>query len=774
MSTVKKVLKQKKEHGNILLAAFLMVIVLTIMSTIFLSTTIAVNDNANKIAYSKQAYYSAEAGIERACMILWNNFKDGMMSSKIREFRNYVDTYNTPGDVYLDNNSFGSDGKQFSVTMVRTSATTDNTQVSVRLTSTGTAFIKTGANQVFKQKTIVADVNYSLRPSDIFDFAYFGNNFSWQSGVNTGGSIASNGFVNLKSNARVAGADRYKFCKFDGTNYELISKIDDGGIYSGTALVDPNARWGYSDMYPNKPDLHDKTSPSGQDFNGGDGIRMPSLADHSFYIDYINEEEDKALHPGLYGVTHYPPDNVKDRYGIYVWVPAGTPGRDNTDGYVQISDGVYGDETTGNVTCYNNNGSWVQGPEKSSGNLIITDTKDGSTNKPVKVYGSVLVKGNVIIRGKVTGTGAIYSGNNTYVVGGLTYERAPSASDGFRGFTKVGGNTSTDRDGDTTHDTSAAKTNQQTWIKNNKASGADNTAGTAKDLVGLFAGGSVILGDASGNGLSGIKSYIKQNVTIDGVTVDGNETDEAKLGSDKVPYSKKNTKDTAWETNSTWDVMYYTNDRRPPLLDPNNAALGYAINPFTNRPYSYLTGPQKTTWESVANGKPSFYEDYKTQAAAIVGTTVADCVIPGSGEDIDGDGVYDPKMKPKDAVCFTPAIADSLGNSPSDADIIATLKLKPAEWGGTFNLGNDANGQAFSTVVGTAGGCDALIYTNHLAGGNIGGPTNGCYIVRIEATTGSNLKSNHDDRVMGGGALSDMSMLLPSTPYFEIIGWKEL
>ena len=262
MSMVKKVSKQKKEQGNILLAAFIMVIVLTIMSTIFLSTTVAVNEQANKVAYSKQAYYSAEAGIEKACMVLWNNFKDGMMSSKIHNFREDVDDYSDDPGGILDED-FGSDvdhvQRHFKVTLVRISDETDNTKVTVRLTSTGTAFIRTGIEPVFKQKTIVADVNYSLRPSDIFDFAYFGNNFSWQAGVNTGGSIASNGFVNLRSNARVAGADRYKLCKFDGTDYELKSKIDEGGIYSGETLTDPNARWGYNDMYPNKPDLHDNT-----------------------------------------------------------------------------------------------------------------------------------------------------------------------------------------------------------------------------------------------------------------------------------------------------------------------------------------------------------------------------------------------------------------------------------------------------------------------------------------------------------------------------------
>ncbi len=782
MKMFRKFLKNK-ECGNILLTAFLMVILLTIISTAFIASTVSVNKQAESTAYSKKAYYASEAGIEEAAMLLWEEFKLGMMSTKIRDFKRTVDDYNVPSVILHSNPSFGDEGKlSFEVTLERLSADTDRNQVTVRLTSIGRAYIKKGGSgDVFKQKTIVADFNYTLKHSEIFDYAYFGNNFAWQTGIHTGGSIASNGAIYLQNSARVAGGDRYKYSKFDGTNFELVQKIDDGGIYSRTSLF--GSRIGYNDMYPSTPNLYDANSAV--TFNSGNGIKMPSLADHSYYSSYVQDEETKATNPSSIGVTHYPADNIKDRYGVYVWVPEGTPGRGD-DGYIQICDSVYGDETGGSYNaasdlhkCYSkSNGSWTLSAENSTGNLIITDSPD----HPIKVYGTVLVKGNLIIRGKIQGTGAIYSGNNTYITGPLAYERAPQVSGdfvekGYRGFSKAS-SAAQHRDGDATHSETTAKVNQEKWLKDNKPSWADSTG---KDMLGLFAGGSLIIGDAGkNNNEAGARKGIINNIKQEHDGIDWNETDEAKLGTDQVPYTgKSGTLDETWENNNTWDVLYYTSDNKPPLKDPNNPALGYAVNPFTNRSYSYLTDTQKSAWDASAS-TGGFYETYRNAPASDAGSTVTDCVIPGTGEDLDGDGKYDPKMKPKDALCFTPEQAASLPDAPSNTQWNDALKVKASEWGGTFDLSSGGTtGLSFTNLAVYDGTkcvtqVDPLIYSNHLAGGWIDGTTNGTYTVRIEATSGTSIRTNHDDRVTSGGGLSEMSLMLPVTEVFEVLGWKEM
>ncbi len=117
------------------------------------------------------------------------------------------------------------------------------------------------------------------------------------------------------------------------------------------------------------------------------------------------------------------------------------------------------------------------------------------------------------------------------------------------------------------------------------------------------------------------------------------------------------------------------------------------------------------------------------------GKSVGD-VIPGSGEDIDGDGVYDP------------------ATSLSSFDIPATLSS--SNWAGNVPAGSPL----FSAVSGTTfTEIDAVIYTNHAlpalmiapSGGDIS--FNGSIVSRNESIIygARYLYMNHDERLSGSG-----------------------
>jgi hypothetical protein len=84
-----------------------------------------------------------------------------------------------------------------------------------------------------------------------------------------------------------------------------------------------------------------------------------------------------------------------------------------------------------NLDYYINLAQEKNGQLKIGGEVVIDQVYDGNiylegTNQdPIEVDGPVVVTGDVIIEGKLEGQGTIYSGNNVYIAGSLTYENTP-------------------------------------------------------------------------------------------------------------------------------------------------------------------------------------------------------------------------------------------------------------------------------------------------------------------------------------------------------------
>ena len=107
-------------------------------------------------------------------------------------------------------------------------------------------------------------------------------------------------------------------------------------------------------------------------------------------------------------------------------------------------------------------------------NLILIGTKDN----PIVLNGPVVVENDVVLRGVIQGQGTIYAGRNVHVIGDLTYADPPS------------------------------------WPKPMTDPQAVKQANGARDLVGLAAKGSIILGDYTVQGWKSVtRSYQKPPFT---------------------------------------------------------------------------------------------------------------------------------------------------------------------------------------------------------------------------------------------------------------------
>jgi len=139
------------------------------------------------------------------------------------------------------------------------------------------------------------------------------------------------------------------------------------------------------------------------------------------------------------------------------------------------------------------------------------------------------------------------------------------------------------------------------------------------------------------------------------------------------------------------------------------------------------------------------------------GSAIGD-VIPGTGEDIDGDGVYD--------------------GTTTLADLDFTVALDTANWGGNMPVGGIADYGDISTLY--ANTLDAVFYTNHsfcyLVLGGTAARINGALVSRNENVVYGtpSLEVNYDCRLLGG-ASGMAGGLLPKVMAPPVVRrWTEL
>jgi len=173
-------------------------------------------------------------------------------------------------------------------------------------------------------------------------------------------------------------------------------------------------------------------------------------------------------------------------------------------------------------------------------------------------------------------------------------------------------------------------------------------------------------------------------------------------------------------------------------------------------------GKLGTADDDVLEGDGLFTTEHYTQADADLGLippgkSVGDA-IPGTGEDIDGDGVYDAQAGLSDVLLATP--------------------LDGAHFGGNLPPGGIASYSSIASMY--ANNLDAVFYTNHsFCYTVLGGSTariNGALVSRNENIVYGtpSVEINYDARLLGGSS-GWAARLLPSVVLpAEIVRWTQL
>lgn len=363
---------EDSERGSAIVGV--LVVLVGIMGIVYATGTASVVEvrDSRKAIDGVRASYLAEAGAERGVQFLEQAVKNTNMTSPLIGLTSLFDGGDTftpyVGEGVMNG---GNRVGAYSVSFTRVASTASS--ITIAIDSTGyfpdaPSALPEG-QQVSEWRAVRSTVRYSLAPSEVFDYAYFINNWGWFYGntIRAFGNARSNGQFDCAGYApTITGTPIYDSVTWSGANANLTGYTDDnadgltdgndGGTFSGWDIVGAQNVQGNGGRAANQ---HDFLDP----------IQMPNLND----------------------LTQYEAAATAANSTITI------------DGVV-VSDGVYGDEVG----------------EKQ--NLYLV----GTAAKPIVLNGPVVVRGDVLISGVVTGQGAIYSGRNVYCPKSVTYANGPT------------------------------------------------------------------------------------------------------------------------------------------------------------------------------------------------------------------------------------------------------------------------------------------------------------------------------------------------------------
>lgn len=637
MKWTKKFLNEEKGIGLIVVLS--VVIMLALLGTAAVMTSKTEVDITGSQRRKTSAFYTAEAGIERAMnSYLWSGFFDENLSP-MNDLFSWLDSQED--SILYQDVSLGGGGEY----TVKVLEVRDPGMIPPFIAARDVIIESTGRlSQTGEERKITYQVRFGIRPSWVFDYSYFVNHFGWWSGFGAGnavvnGNTRANSHYDLLSGAlTVNGCPRRNI--FDGT------VLDNGGVYAG-GYVFPVSGTGYEGMAQYDANRHS--------YGGVDG----SLADPALIpMPNLNDPGDADNDGNLQELNPYYEKLARGEFGD----PAGKIGIDaNGNGSLQSNEilftGVYGDEVG------------------ETGNIVLA----GESGQPILIEGPVVVTNNVIIKGTISGKGTIYAGRNTYIAGDLIFKDPPSSPPIFNY-------------GVETPEDYQARVDQ--W----KADNAD------KDIVGLATRENIVVADYTDGGFSNAMNWLedyrnngKEDVGTDGVF--------GRLDDPANPYQPSDK-----ENDSKWTVQC------------RNTSTG------------------EVEWKDL------------TISGGTAAVPSGWAVIPGTGEDLDGDGQYD-------------------GVYDYSRDIVLDVPLDDIHFA-NLPTGVSAFGDIAADRVGQIYAC---MYTNHALAGLYADNAlvMGAEIARNEAQVifGSSITLTHDARLTGGGF--DFGLHLPRVKGKRRIGWKE-
>ncbi len=330
--------------------------------------------------------------------------------------------------------------------------------------------------------TIEETVRYAAARSQVFNNAYFVNNYGWfqGSGATANGDVRSNGDMFLDTGCKINGrvyASQNDELRVDG-NVDGYGTMDNYNTYkSGSYGTSNRARPLLNDYVTHE------TNPGGYDAPNSNKISDQTLRNR------INANLDTMVEMPYIG------DLSSDESDYRLWAEelhAANPNLATIKKGGQTLVSVYYDGVGPSGVEYQTDAAGNRLKDSDGKDLRAADygalVLEGTENDPIVINGPVIIPSDVIIKGYVTGQGTIYSGRNIHIVGDIKYKNPPQ------------------------------------WA--NKST--SNTSNSSKDMLGLMAKGNIVLGDYTESGwLTSISKFLSKQPYVQQYACD---TSDASIG----------------------------------------------------------------------------------------------------------------------------------------------------------------------------------------------------------------------------------------------------
>jgi hypothetical protein len=462
--------RRNKQRGAALVTAFLVLMILAMAGATYVSAGLQRITLANRQQYDVQTSHLAEAGMQDELGYLWQDFQTNQNFNDLDRWCAGASA-TSPASTFAG--SISPIGN-YSVGVVSYSVVDNFTRT---LTLQAVGWVDGAGTGLLTaqdpQQVIQLTATYQLNRSDVFDYTYFVNNYGWMDGFQpswlvVNGDMRANGnfsFTNgdpTVNGSAIACANSKLVPAAVGTVNAPPVKWSTS-TYASSAATQPRWRQGYNSGV--------EGSVGSTTFMNNIGIMFDSTGM------IVNSQIAGAVMADANGIRSWDLEAEGGNPTITALDPTPTselvmPDLYNMSTYTALSQN-WSDPTPtfsdGTTNPYYNQGAWIQVWNTTSnkyttvttnGNVSGTTTLIGTSAHPIKIHGPVTVSQDAIISGYVSGQGTIYAGRNVQIVGSVIYSNPPN-------FTNVNG----------------------TQV---------DSANGSKDMLGLAASGSIIMGDTSG------------------------------------------------------------------------------------------------------------------------------------------------------------------------------------------------------------------------------------------------------------------------------------
>lgn len=481
--------RRKKKKGSALVTTLVVMTLLAVASASYLDSSTQTIRLATRGYRSTQTTHLCEAGLQAVQRAIWRPFRQ---SQKFTDMKNACNGASANNVKIVQNGSLPGVGRYTSGVISFNQV--NNYMAVVKIRSIG--FIDKDNDGVldngepFRQVDSVS--RFELVRSQVFDYTYFINNYGWMDGFGVNDLIV-NGDMRANGN--------FDFLNGSPTvNGTIIAAANDKLDPKVPGFINtPPVKWSdstYSSNWNNSgtPSRERWRQPYNVSIHGAAGTaQFNTWRDQVFksvgsWVNGHTINGNEFVPPGAFGSV------MSDSRGMNSWVRTGVgdtasktlidtkpskevvmPDLSDLNQYKQLSadfgafPAQYQKQKYSDGSSNPDYGSpaylevWNTSQNKyvrltnTNGQISGSAVLVGTVDKPIKIYGPVTVDQDVVIKGYTQGQGTLYAGRNVHIVGSTRYKNPPS------------------------------------WLGNDPVQ--IDRVNEKKDLLGLAARGSVIMGD---------------------------------------------------------------------------------------------------------------------------------------------------------------------------------------------------------------------------------------------------------------------------------------